>query len=116
MTIVLGLWVHLGGGLLSTSVRDVLGDALWAMMMAWGVAVAVPRSPRRVRAGWALGICWAVELSQLYHSPAVDAWRRTTLGHLVLGSDFDPRDLVAYAAGIVAAILLEGAGKSLERP
>jgi hypothetical protein len=29
------------------------------------------------------------------------------LGHLVLGSGFDPRDFTSYAAGVLAAALLE---------
>jgi hypothetical protein len=33
--------------------------------------------------------------------------RATTLGSLVLGNDFDARDLAAYALGIGAAALLE---------
>jgi hypothetical protein len=55
----------------------------------------------------ALAVCFVVELSQLYHAPALDALRQTTVGHLVLGSDFDPRDLAAYAAGVLAAAMLE---------
>jgi hypothetical protein len=31
------------------------------------------------------------------------------MGHLVLGSGFDPRDLVAYALGVAGAALLEAA-------
>jgi len=34
---------------------------------------------------------------------------RGALGQLVLGSGFDPRDLLAYATGVVAALLLERA-------
>lgn len=50
-----------------------------------------------------------METRQLYHAPALDALRRTTAGHLVLGSGFDPRDLLAYTLGVVAAVLLERA-------
>ena len=35
--------------------------------------------------------------------------RRTRIGHLVLGSGFDRRDLLAYAAGVLATVLLERA-------
>jgi hypothetical protein len=54
-----------------------------------------------------LVICAAVEASQGLHAPALDSLRATRIGHLVLGSDFDPRDLLAYALGIAAAALLE---------
>lgn len=106
-TIVVGLAVHLHGATLDSVTRDVLGDALWAMMVTWWLGSIAPeaRIPRRAIA--ALAICFVVELSQLYHTPTIDALRETTLGHLVLGSGFDPRDLVSYAAGVLAVALLE---------
>ena len=43
-TMLIGLDVHLhGGAILGLALRDVLGDALWAMMIAWLVAVARAR-------------------------------------------------------------------------
>jgi hypothetical protein len=108
-TIALGLWVHRGGVALGAGARDVLGDVLWAGMMAWWVGAAAPGARLAARSAVALGICVTVELSQLIHAPAIDAVRRTTLGHLVLGSGFDGRDLLAYAAGVSAVALLERA-------
>lgn len=108
-TIALGLVVHLGGAALPPSLRDPLGDALWAAMIAWWLGAAAPRARLPARSLVAVAICWAVEASQLYHAPAVDALRATTLGHLVLGSDFDPRDLAAYALGVAVAAMLERA-------
>jgi hypothetical protein len=61
------------------------------------------------RAAVALACCFAVEFSQLVHLPALDALRQTTAGHLALGSGFDRRDFAAYAAGVLAAVLLERA-------
>jgi hypothetical protein len=85
------------------------------MMIAWAIAAVFPHVSQWTRGLAALALCWAVEASQLYHSPAVDAVRRTTLGHLVLGSDFDARDLAAYALGILAAVLLERAARRPRR-
>ena len=87
--------------------RDVAGNALWAAMMLWWVSALAPDARLLVRGAVALGISFAVELSQLYHTPALDALRSTTGGHLVLGSGFDPRDFVAYGLGVVVAALLE---------
>ena len=107
MTIVAGLAVSRGGHALPPQVRDKLGDALWAMMIFWWIGAAVPvMSPWR-RAGVSLAICFAVETSQLYHAPSVEQLRRTTLGHLVLGSGFDAFDFVAYGLGVLAAVILE---------
>ena len=106
-TIVLGLAVHLRGQALGTALRDITGDALWAAMVTWLAGAAAPNARPWRRAVAALAICFSVEFSQLYHQPALDAARRTTVGHLVLGSGFDPRDLAAYAAGIAVALLIE---------
>jgi hypothetical protein len=57
----------------------------------------------------ALAFCFAVEFSQLVHLPELDALRRTTAGHLALGSGFDRRDLAAYAGGVIVAVLVEWA-------
>jgi hypothetical protein len=114
-TIAVGLLVHLRGAALGPVARDVLGDALWAMMIAWWTGVLAPRARFTVRCSAAYAVCAAVEVSQLYHTPALDAVRETTLGHLVLGSGFDPRDLAAYAAGVALAALLESVSRSLTR-
>jgi hypothetical protein len=98
---------HLGGVPASLVARDIAGDALWATMLTWWVSALVPGIALGARAALALGGCWAVEASQLYHTPALDAIRDTTLGHLVLGSGFDPRDLAAYGLGVLGAAILE---------
>ncbi len=108
-TIAVGLTVHRGPLPLGARARDALGDALWAMMIAWWIGALAPRAALRVRAAAAVALCFAVEASQRYHAPALDALRGTTLGHLVLGNGFDPRDLVAYAVGVLAACLVERA-------
>lgn len=108
-TIAVGLAVHKGGRPLPPALRDMLGDALWAALMLWWTGVLAPAASLRSRALAALLFAYSIELSQLYHSPWVDAVRRTTLGHLVLGSHFDARDLVAYALGVGAAALLDRA-------
>ena len=105
-TIAVGLTVHRDGTRLAPRLHDVLGDALWAMMIVWWIGVAVPRVALRTRALVALAVCVAVESSQQFHTPMLDAIRRTVPGHLVLGSGYDPRDFVAYAAGVFAAALL----------
>jgi len=107
VTIAVGLAVHYGGTRLPLAARDVLGDALWAIMLTWWVSALWPRLARSARAAIALGTCFAVELSQLYHTPGLDAARRTTLGQLILGNGFDPRDLAAYALGVLAAVAIE---------
>lgn len=106
-TIVAGLTVHRYRQVLGGAPRDIAGDALWAMMMAWLVSAVWPHRERHLRLSAAFAICVAVELSQLLHAPWLDRIRASTLGHLVLGADFDARDLLAYGVGIVIAGLLD---------
>lgn len=108
-TIAVGLLVHLRGAPLGPVGRDVLGDALWAAMIAWCAGALAPGARLVGRSAAAYAVCAAVEASQLYHAPMLDALRATRAGHLVLGSGFDSRDLLAYALGVGAAALLEAA-------
>jgi Protein of unknown function (DUF2809) len=106
-TIGLGVAVYLVADRLPPTVGDVLGDALYAAMIACWAGAAAPRAAvwRRGVAAW--GLCAGIEASQLVREPRLDALRGTSLGHLVLGSDFDARDLASYAAGVAAVLLLE---------
>jgi len=106
-TVGVGLAVHYRGAVLGETARDGVGDALWAMMMAWWVGALTPQTATISRAAIALAICFAVELSQLVHTPALDSARQSTIGHLVLGSGFDPGDFVSYTLGVVVAVLIE---------
>lgn len=107
LTIAVGLLVHLYGSGIGPNTRDILGDALWAGMIVWLISTIAPQASLVARAAFAYALCVAVELSQLYHPPVLDALRASTAGHLVLGSGFDPRDLAAYAFGVGCAALLD---------
>lgn len=106
-TIVLGLAVHLYGDALGPTSRDVVGDIIWGAMIAWWVGAIAPARSLLTRSVAAAAICFAVELSQLIHTPQLDMLRRTTLGKLTLGTGFDVRDFLAYTVGVLAAALLE---------
>lgn len=110
-TIVLGLSVHLNGAALGSTSRDVAGDALWAAMLSWWAGALAPARPLSARSAAALTICFVVEASQLLHTPTLDLLRRTTIGRLTLGSGFDPRDLLSYSVGVLAAAFLEWSGR-----
>lgn len=106
-TIGLGLVVHWHGEVLGPAARDALGDALWAMMIMWWTGAIAPEKSLRARVAAAVAFCFVIEVSQLYHTTFLDGLRGTTVGHLVLGNDFDVRDLAAYTLGVVSAALLE---------
>jgi len=106
-TVVAGLSIFSGAVPLGGAARDIAGDALWATMMTWLVAAIAPRMRLLPRGAVALAVCWVVELSQLVHGGPLDAVRSSTIGHLLLGSGFDPRDFLSYGLGVGAAMLLE---------
>jgi len=114
-TIVVGLVVHLTARGIGAAERDMLGDALWAAMIAWWLGAFAPDARLIGRSAAAYAICAVVEESQRYHAPALDALRETRVGHLVLGSGFDSRDLLSYALGVASAMLLEVAARNLHR-
>ncbi|QLD13236.1 DUF2809 domain-containing protein [Microbacterium oleivorans] len=107
MTIAAGLLVH--RVLPDTAASDIAGDALYALLVYLLVIAVAPRL--RIRLAAAIGAAWcvAVELLQLTGLPA-SAGASFPPAMLVLGTVFDPRDLVVYlvtigfAAGTDAAL------------
>ena len=83
------------------------GDALWAVMVFLGWSLVCPRATSVRLAGLALATSYLDELFQLYQAPWINAIRRTTPGHLVLGSTFSWLDLLAYTAGVAGVFLLD---------
>jgi len=106
-TIIAGLEVHLHGDAFAPPSRDVIGDMLWAAMIAWWIGAITPRTSLSTRSVVAVAICFMVEVSQLFSTPTLDMLRRTTAGQLSLGTGFDSRDLLAYSVGVLVAALLE---------
>lgn len=93
--------------LLPNFVNTYLGDAIWAAMIYVMMAfVFANKLPKEV-AIFSLLFCYAIELSQLYQAPWINAIRNTTFGALVLGSGFLWSDLLAYALGVGMAFLIE---------
>jgi hypothetical protein len=99
--IALGLASRTNSSPFPSALGKYPGDALWALMV-FALFAALWRASSTPRIALAaLGLCCLVEFAQLYKAPWIDAVRDTTLGGLVLGSQFNPLDLVAYAVGIM---------------
>lgn len=107
--IALGLASRAWPELLPAALGKYPGDALWALMVWLGWAMVWPRARAWHLGCLALLTASAVECSQLYKAPWIDALRGTTLGHLVLGSGFATHDIVAYAVGIAVGVALDQA-------
>jgi hypothetical protein len=78
------------------------GSVLWAAMVYWLVAAVLPRLHPGTVAVLAALIAAAVEFSRLCHTPALDAFRLTLAGKLILGRFFSVRDIAAYWLAIAA--------------
>ena len=83
------------------------GDALYATMVLFGIGFVAPRIRTSRAAAIALVFCAAIEGSQAYHVPWLDAVRDTLPGHLVLGQGFHAFDLACYALGVALGAALE---------
>ena len=83
------------------------GSTMWALMIYWIVSTLLP--------SWRAGACFllagtiatGVEFAKLYHSPALDAFRLTLPGMLLLGRFFSVRDIVAYWLAIAAGAAVD---------
>lgn len=107
-TVVLGLLSRRIPALPAWLAKDA-GDALYATMVFWLVGLLAPALPTYRAALAAVAFCFAIELSQLYHAPWIDAIRDTRLGGLVLGHGFHTMDLVCYGVGALLGVLIESA-------
>ncbi|MEH3090386.1 MAG: DUF2809 domain-containing protein [Microbacterium arborescens] len=107
--IAAGLVVH--GALPDTAATDIAGDALYAVLIYLLVVAVAPRASAPVAAAVASGWCVAVELLQLTDLPG-HAASVFPPAVLVLGTVFDPRDLVIY---VVAVAITAGADVAMRR-
>jgi hypothetical protein len=92
---------------LPTLIAAYGGDTLYATLVYLLVALIWPRAAIGRVGLAALGLCAAVEISQLYHAPWLDAIRATVPGRLVLGSGFLWSDLACYAVGALLGAVLD---------
>lgn len=102
-TVGLGLLVHRNS---SGALGDITGDALYAVLVYLLAAFVAPRWPRPAVALFAFAVCAGVELLQLTGLPRDWASAFPPI-ELVLGTGFDLRDIVVYAAAVAAASLAD---------
>lgn len=107
LTMVAGLVVrfaHLG---LPSFVVKYGGSALWAMMIYWVVSSLLPAWQVPRTAILAGVIAALVELLKLVHTPALEAFRHTLAGVLLLGRIFSWRDIAVYWLAIAVAAMVD---------
>lgn len=104
---VLGIGSRRDAHALPAFIAAYAGDTLWALAAFLGIGLLLPRASTRTVALLAMMFSIAIELSQLYHAPWIDAIRQTTLGGLILGFGFLWSDLACYAAGVGLGVFME---------
>jgi Protein of unknown function (DUF2809) len=83
------------------------GSALWAMTLYWLIAVCLPRWSAVGITCLAAVVAAVVEFSRLWRVPALDAFRLTLAGRLLLGRYFSLKNIAAYWLAIALAALLD---------
>lgn len=83
------------------------GSALWAMALYWLIAVCLPGLSAAGLGCLAAAVAAVVEFSRLWRVPAVDAFRLTLAGRLLLGRYFSLKNIAAYWMAISLAALLD---------
>ena len=103
----LGLASRAYDGLFPNALGKYPGDALWTVAAYLGWKLVVPAMVPWKLGLMALGQSFGVEFLQLYHAPWLDGIRGNRFGHLLLGSTFNPMDLVAYTVGATVVFLID---------
>ena len=106
-------WPGLG---LPWPVAKYAGSALWGAMVYAGLRALWPRTPLSWSVIAACAIAIGVECLRLYHQPALDAFRATLAGQLLLGRLFSPWNIVAYGIGIGGAAFCDSLARRNRLP
>jgi hypothetical protein len=94
---------------------DIAGDALYAVAAYLAVALIAPRLGSAWSAGIAIAWCVGVELLQLTGIPA-GLGAVFPPARLVLGTGFDPRDLVVYTVAVLVVAGLDAGIRARTAP
>jgi hypothetical protein len=83
------------------------GDFLYALMFFFIIGFLFPNMKTLKTVLVSIGICYIIELLQLYQSEWINNIRNNNLGGLVLGFGFLWSDLFSYTLGGVTGFILE---------
>lgn len=83
------------------------GDALWSLMVFFGLGAIFRTASSLFLSIGALGFSFGIEVLKLCNAPWLASIRHTRPGHLVFGSVFSAQNLVAYFIGVIVGLMIE---------
>ena len=83
------------------------GSFLWAALVYWCLALLLARAKPIYIALLAILLSTAVEFFKLFNPPALDAFRNTFAGKVLLGRYFSYKDIVVYYIAICIALWID---------
>jgi hypothetical protein len=107
LTVIAGLAIRFAPLRLPAFIVKYGGSMLWALMIYWLASTLLPRWRIPAVALLAGAIGTAVEFLKLYHAPALDAFRLTLPGILLLGRFFSAWDILAYWTAVCLGALID---------
>ena len=118
-TMIAGLTIRFVPLRLPAPITKYGGSMLWALLIYWIVSALLPSLRLLVVALISAALATSVEFFKLHHSPALDSFRMTIPGILLLGRVFSAWDILAYWLAILIGIFLDRAlathGRNEER-
>ena len=83
------------------------GDFFYALMVFFIIGCLIPQMKTLKIALISIGICYTLELFQLYQSEWINTIRNHKLGGLILGYGFLWSDIISYTLGGITGFVLE---------
>ena len=105
LTIILGLGSRIA--IIPVFIYPYLGDYFYTIMYFFIIGFLFPNMKILKVTLISIGLCYVIEIFQLYQADWINNIRSTTLGRLTLGSGFLWSDLISYALGGMTGFLLE---------
>lgn len=102
--ICIALYVH------DAVIRPYIGDSLAVILVYLSLRAVTPMSVFQALAS-ALVFAFAIEFGQMFHLIDRLGLRGNRIAGFILGGYFDMKDLAAYVAGAVVALLVESLRK-----
>jgi len=108
--LIIGLGLFSRSKYIPTIIYPYLGDLLYTLMYFFIFGFLFPKKKTYQIALLSVGLCFIIEISQLYQAEWINHIRQTILGKLTLGSGFLWSDFVCYSLGALIGVFVEKVG------